>query len=61
MSAIYDKAGGVSAKDGFVFFKADGVDLRITPDAAIKLSGMLLSAGYEASGQKYLASKGKAS
>jgi hypothetical protein len=55
MNAIYDKAGGVSAMDGLVLFEANGIAVTMTPEAAIGVAKMLLTAGYEASGQALLA------
>ena len=49
----YDEPSNVSAKDGDVVVDGpDGVDVKLTPSAAVETSDRLLDAGAEAQGQR---------
>ena len=49
----YNKATDVTAEDGDVHLKGpDGVDVAMTPEAALETSERLLSGGLKAQGQK---------
>ena len=51
----YDEASKVSAKDGDVVVDGpDGVDVKLSPEAAVETSDRLLEAGGEAQGQRLL-------
>ena len=50
---LYDEATKVSAKDGEVILDGpDGVDVKLTPEAANETSDRLLEAASEAAGQR---------
>lgn len=50
---IYDEASKVSAKDGTVIVDGpDGVDVNLTPAAALEISEQLLEGGLTAQGQQ---------
>ena len=50
---IYDEPSKVVAKDGEVVVDGpDGVDVKLTPIAAVETSDRLLKAGTEAQGQR---------
>jgi hypothetical protein len=50
---VYDEASKVEAEDGEVIVDGpDGVDVRLTPDAAAETSDRLLDAAGIAQGQK---------
>jgi hypothetical protein len=49
----YDEPSKVTAKDGDVVMDGpDGVDVKLTPTAAVDTSDRLLEAGAEAQGQR---------
>ena len=49
----YDEPSKVEAKDGDVVVDGpDGVDVKLTPTAAVETSDRLLEAGVEAQGQR---------
>jgi hypothetical protein len=50
---IYDEPSQVDAKDGVVSVDGpDGVDINLTPDAALETSDRLLASATKAQGQK---------
>ena len=52
---VYAKASDVSAKDGIVNVDGpDGVDVGLTPEAALETSDRLLQGASEAAGQRAL-------
>lgn len=56
----YDEAGKVSAEDGVVHLDGpDGVDVRLTADAAEEVSDRLMDGVLEARGQLFFANKKK--
>lgn len=51
---IHDEPSEVDARDGAVLVKGpDGVDVRLTPNAAEETSERLLEAAMKARGQRY--------
>lgn len=52
---LYDEPTDVTAKDGEVVLKGpDGVDVRMTPDAADETAGRLMEGAAKAAGQERL-------
>jgi hypothetical protein len=50
---VYDEAGQVSAEDGIVHVDGpDGVDVHLTPDAALDISDQILNGALTARGQQ---------
>ena len=50
---VYDEGSKVTAKDGTVYVNGpDGVDVHLTPSAAIEISDQLLEGGMAAHGQQ---------
>ena len=55
----YDEPSKVEAEDGVVAVDGpDGVDVKLTPEAAIETSDRLLEKSAEARGQRYLGKLG---
>ena len=51
---VYEDASDVSAKDGVVNVEGpDGVDVGLTPEAALETSDRLLAGASEAAGQRH--------
>jgi len=54
-SELYDEATKVSARDGEVILDGpDGIDVRMTPEAAEETSDNLMEGAAEAAGQRKL-------
>jgi hypothetical protein len=50
---VYDERSKVSAEEGIVYLDGpDGVDVHLTPAAAIEISDQLLEGGLTAQGQQ---------
>ena len=59
---IYDEAGEVSVEDGVVHLDGpDGIDVRLTINAAEEISDRLLNGAMKARGQIFFANKKKRS
>ena len=57
---VYDEATTVSAEGGAVILDGpDGVDLRMTPEAADETAGRMLEGAAEAAGQRHFGDKGR--
>ena len=55
----YDEPSTVQAEDGVVTVDGpDGVDVKLTPEAAAETSDRLLEKSAEARGQRYLGERG---
>jgi hypothetical protein len=57
---VYDEASAVEARDGTVSVDGpDGVDVRLSPEAAMETSDRLLEGAAEAQGQQAAESRSK--